>query len=63
MQGGRWRDTPSTISGEHARIIARDGRMLESAPGAGADLATEVLSLRRFPARPVMPFLNGRVRV
>ncbi len=31
--------------GQHARIIARDGRLLESAPGAGTDLSQEVFEI------------------
>jgi hypothetical protein len=31
--------------GQHARIVARDGRLLESAPGLGADLSHEVFEI------------------
>lgn len=37
--------------GEHALIIARDGRMLESAPGLGPDLATEVFTTPSIPGK------------
>ncbi len=37
--------------GEHARIIAVDGRMLESAPGMGPDLATKVFTTPSIPGK------------
>jgi len=37
--------------GEHATIIARDGRLLESAPGAGPDLSTEVFTTPSIPGK------------
>ena len=37
--------------GEHARIIARDGRLLESAPGMGPDLATLVFTTPSIPGK------------
>jgi len=37
--------------GEHARIIAVDGRMLESAPGMGPDLSTEVFTTPSIPGK------------
>lgn len=37
--------------GEHARIIARDGRMLESAPGMGPDLSTQVFTTNAIPGK------------
>jgi FtsP/CotA-like multicopper oxidase with cupredoxin domain len=37
--------------GEHARIIARDGRMLESAPGMGPDLGIEVFTTTSIPGK------------
>jgi len=37
--------------GEHARIIARDGRMLESAPGMGPDLSTRVFTTIATPGK------------
>ena len=39
--------------GNHARIIARDGRMLESAPGAGPDLSHEVFTIASVPGETV----------
>lgn len=35
--------------GNHARLIARDGRLLGSAPGAGADLSHEVFTVQVVP--------------
>jgi hypothetical protein len=35
--------------GNHARVIARDGRLLSSAPGAGADLSYEVFTIQAVP--------------
>lgn len=37
--------------GNHSRIIARDARLLESAPGAGADLSYEVFTLDSIPGQ------------
>ena len=37
--------------GEHASIIAVDGRMLESAPNAGPDLATSVFTTPSIPGK------------
>ena len=37
--------------GEHANIIARDGRLLESAPGMGPDLATSVFTTKSIPGK------------
>ena len=37
--------------GEHARIIARDGRMLESAPGMGPDLGVKVFTTPSIPGK------------
>jgi len=37
--------------GEHALIIARDGRLLESAPGMGPDLAPEVFTTPSIPGK------------
>ena len=37
--------------GEHARIIAVDGRMLESAPGSGPDLSTLVFTTPSIPGK------------
>lgn len=40
---------PFRLHGNHVRIIAADGRMLESAPGAGPDLSTSVFTVQSFP--------------
>jgi len=49
---GAGRDThPFHHHGEHARIIARDGRMLESAPGMGPDLGTSVFTTVSAPGK------------
>ncbi len=37
--------------GEHALIIARDGRMLQSAPGAGPNLAVSVFTTPSIPGK------------
>lgn len=37
--------------GEHARIIAQDGHMLQSAPGMGPDLSTEVFTTKAIPGK------------
>ncbi|MBU0960077.1 MAG: multicopper oxidase domain-containing protein [Proteobacteria bacterium] len=39
--------------GNHARIIARDGRLLESIPGAGPDLSHEVYTIQSVPGETV----------
>lgn len=39
--------------GNHARIIARDGRLLESSPGAGPDLSHEVYTIQSVPGETV----------
>lgn len=39
--------------GNHARVIARDGRLLESSPGAGADIATSVFTILTVPGETV----------
>jgi FtsP/CotA-like multicopper oxidase with cupredoxin domain len=39
--------------GNHARTIARDGRLLESAPGAGPDLAVEHFTIATVPGQTV----------
>jgi FtsP/CotA-like multicopper oxidase with cupredoxin domain len=39
--------------GNHARIIARDGRLLESSSGAGADLSFEVFTVQSVPGETV----------
>ena len=39
--------------GSHSRIIAHDGRLLESAPGLGADLSHEVFTVQTVPGETV----------
>jgi manganese oxidase len=39
--------------GNHARVIARDGRLLQSAPGAGPDLSHEVFTVQSVPGETV----------
>jgi manganese oxidase len=39
--------------GNHARVIARNGRLLQSAPGAGADLSHEVFTIQSVPGQTV----------
>lgn len=39
--------------GNHARVIARNGRLLESSPGAGADLSTAVFTIHSIPGETV----------
>jgi FtsP/CotA-like multicopper oxidase with cupredoxin domain len=39
--------------GNHATTIARDGRLLESAPGMGPDLATEQFTIATVPGKTV----------
>lgn len=39
--------------GNHARIIAKDGRLLSSAPGAGADLSYSVFTVQSVPGETV----------
>lgn len=39
--------------GNHARIIARNGRLLQSAPGAGADMSHEVFTIKTIPGQTV----------
>lgn len=45
--GSDWH--PFHHHGNHARVIARDGRLLESAPGAGPDLSYLVFSIPSIP--------------
>lgn len=40
---------PFHFHGNHARLIARDGRMLSSGPGRGADLATALFTIQTVP--------------
>jgi FtsP/CotA-like multicopper oxidase with cupredoxin domain len=35
--------------GNHTRVIAQDGRLLQSSPGAGADLSTEIFTFQSLP--------------
>ena len=39
--------------GNHSRVIARDGRLLESVPGAGPDLSHEVYTIQSHPGNTV----------
>jgi len=39
--------------GNHSRVIAKDGRLLESSPGAGADLSHEVFTIQSVPGETV----------
>ena len=39
--------------GNHAKLIARDGRMLESVPGAGPDIGTEGFTITSEPGKTV----------
>jgi FtsP/CotA-like multicopper oxidase with cupredoxin domain len=39
--------------GNHARVIAKDGRLLESATGAGPDLSYEVFTVQAVPGETV----------
>ena len=49
MIGGGRDGHPFHHHGNHSDIIARDGRLLESAPGMGADLAQSVFTLQVTP--------------
>jgi hypothetical protein len=44
--------------GNHARVIAVDGRLLESAPGAGPDLSHEVFTIQSVPGETVDAFFE-----
>lgn len=51
---GGGRDThPFHHHGNHSRIIARDGRLLESASGQGADLAWDAFTIKSVPGQTV----------
>ena len=39
--------------GNHARVIAKDGNLLESVPGAGPDLSHEVFTIKTIPGKTV----------
>lgn len=47
--GGGRDPHPFHHHGNHSRIIARDGRLLSSAPGAGADLSQQVFTIASVP--------------
>lgn len=53
MVGGGTQMHPFHHHGNHARIIARDGRMLESAPGQGPDLSYEVFTIPADPGKTI----------
>lgn len=40
---------PFHFHGNHARVIAQDGRLLSSAPGSGADLSHELFTIQSVP--------------
>jgi hypothetical protein len=44
---------PFHTHGNNVRIIARDGRLLESTPGAGADLAVSDFTIQSVPGQTV----------
>jgi hypothetical protein len=44
---------PFHTHGNHVRVIARDGRLLQSAPGAGPDIATTEFSITSAPGQTV----------
>lgn len=44
---------PYHYHGNHARIIAKDARLLSSAPGAGADLSHELFTIQSAPGSTV----------
>ena len=51
---GAGRDShPFHHHGNHARVIARQGRLLESAPGAGPDISHEVFTINSIPGETV----------
>lgn len=51
--GGGREMHPFHHHGNHARVIARDGRMLQSAPGAGPDISTEGFTITATPGKTV----------
>ncbi|MCP3869628.1 MAG: multicopper oxidase domain-containing protein [Gammaproteobacteria bacterium] len=51
--GGGREMHPFHHHGNHAKVIARDGRMLASAPGAGPDIATEGFTITSTPGKTV----------
>jgi len=51
---GAGRDAhPFHHHGNHSRVIARNGRFLQSAPGVGADLSNEVFTIQTIPGETV----------
>jgi FtsP/CotA-like multicopper oxidase with cupredoxin domain len=44
---------PFHFHGNHATIIAKDGRLLQSAPGAGADLSHALFTIQSTPGQTV----------
>jgi FtsP/CotA-like multicopper oxidase with cupredoxin domain len=51
--GGGSEMHPFHHHGNHAKVIARDGRMLESTPGAGPDIGTEGFTITATPGKTV----------
>jgi FtsP/CotA-like multicopper oxidase with cupredoxin domain len=51
--GGGREMHPFHHHGNHAKVIARDGRMLESSPGEGPDLGTEGFTITATPGKTV----------
>jgi hypothetical protein len=51
--GGGRQLHPFHHHGNHARIIGRDGRFLESSPGLGADLSFQVFTITSVPGETV----------
>ncbi len=51
--GGGREMHPFHHHGNHAKVIARDGRMLESTPGAGPDIGTEGFTITATPGKTV----------
>jgi len=51
--GGGRLSHPLHLQGNHVAIIAREGRLLSTGPGAGADLATSISTLLSAPGETV----------
>lgn len=51
--GGGREMHPFHHHGNHAKVIARDGRVLESSPGAGPDIGTEGFTITSTPGKTV----------
>lgn len=51
--GGGRQMHPFHHHGNHAKVIARDARMLESSPGAGPDIGTEGFTITSTPGKTV----------